>query len=317
MPIYIILEMLINELQLINTMKSRALIYNSVTLNAPKNILQFLFGVIIYATYSGMYNIPRSVSAAVGLCLGLGAIYLFNDLTDYEEDKKNPFKNYWKAIANGSISIKSAKILIFILSVSGTLFSLISGRNFFIIYLTIITLNLLYSYPSIRLKSHKNLSLLVITVIQIFKFSSGWFLFTSSFEGFPFAIVFSISIGYSLLFLYYKNDTSNIIKITKENKLRVYPLSLFLFIFILISILTYSYPVVFVLILGMAVPTILFYNLSKDYLGTRVNFAFMYVGLAIILISFLLLSVPTVTAINDTILGYSTQLKDILIRNVI
>lgn len=317
MPIYIILEMLINELQLINTMKSRALIYNSVTLNAPKNILQFLFGVIIYATYSGMYNIPRSVSAAVGLCLGLGAIYLFNDLTDYEEDKKNPFKNYWKAIANGSISIKSAKILIFILSVSGTLFSLISGRNFFIIYLTIITLNLLYSYPSIRLKSHKNLSLLVITVIQIFKFSSGWFLFTSSFEGFPFAIVFSISIGYSLLFLYYKNDTSNIIKITKENKLRVYPLSLFLFIFILISILTYSYPVVFVLILGMAVPTILFYNLSKDYLGTRVNFAFMYVGLAIILISFLLLSVPTVTATNDTILGYSTQLKDILIRNVI
>lgn len=309
--------MLINELQLINTMKSRALIYNSVTLNAPKNILQFLFGVIIYATYSGMYNIPRSVSAAVGLCLGLGAIYLFNDLTDYEEDKKNPFKNYWKAIANGSISIKSAKILIFILSVSGTLFSLISGRNFFIIYLTIITLNLLYSYPSIRLKSHKNLSLLVITVIQIFKFSSGWFLFTSSFEGFPFAIVFSISIGYSLLFLYYKNDTSNIIKITKENKLRVYPLSLFLFIFILISILTYSYPVVFVLILGMAVPTILFYNLSKDYLGTRVNFAFMYVGLAIILISFLLLSVPTVTATNDTILGYSTQLKDILIRNVI
>lgn len=309
--------MLINKLQLINTMKSRALIYNSVTLNAPKNILQFLFGVIIYATYTGMYDIPRSALAAVGLCLGLGAIYLFNDLTDYEEDKKNPFKNYWKAIANGSISIKSAKILIFVLSVSGTLFSLISGRNFFTIYLTIITLNLLYSYPSIRLKSHKNLSLLIITVIQIFKFSSGWFLFTSSFQGFPFAIVFSISIGYSLLFLYYKNDTSNIIKITKENKLRVYPLSLFLFIFILISILTYSYPVVFVLILGMAVPTILFYNLSKEYLGTRVNFAFMYVGLTIIIISFLLISVPTVAATNDTILGYSNQLKDILIRNVI
>ena len=309
--------MLINKLQLINTMKSRALIYNSVTLNAPKNILQFLFGVIIYATYTGMYDIPRSALAAVGLCLGLGAIYLFNDLTDYEEDKKNPFKNYWKAIANGSISIKSAKILIFVLSVSGTLFSLISGRNFFIIYLTIITLNLLYSYPSIRLKSHKNLSLLVITVIQIFKFSSGWFLFTSSFQGFPFAIVFSISIGYALLFLYYKNDTSNIIKITKENKLRVYPLSLFLFIFILISILTYSYPVVFVLILGMAVPTILFYNLSKEYLGIKVNFAFMYVGLAIIIISFLLLSVPTVTATNDTLLGYSSQLKDILIRNTI
>ena len=59
----------------------------------------------------------------------------------------------------------------------------------------------------------------------------------------------------------------------------------------------------------MAVPTILFYNFSKEYLGIKVNFAFMYVGLAIIIISFLLLSVPTVTATNDTILGYSKSIE--------
>jgi len=74
----------------------------------------------------------------------------------------------------------------------------------------------------------------------------------------------------------------------------------------------YAFPVVFLLILGMSIPTILFYTLSKDYLGTKVNFAFMYVGLIIILLSFLLLSVPTVTATNDTLLGYSNHLKEIL-----
>jgi len=293
-------------------MSYRAIIYNSVTLNAPKNILQFLFGVVIYVSVTGDYILLKIILAASGLSFGLGAIYLFNDLTDYEDDKKNQMKISWKAIANGSISIPTAKYLIVILSVLGTLFSFLAGINFFVIFACIVALNLLYSYPAIRLKSHKNSSLVVITIIQILKFSSGWFLFTSSFKGFPFPFVVSLSVGYSLLFLYYKNNTTNAKKMIKENRLRVYPLSLLLIIFLLISFFMYAFPVVFLLILGMSIPTILFYALSKDYLGTKVNFAFMYAGLIIILLSFLLLSVPMVTATNDTLLGYSSHLKEIL-----
>ena len=293
-------------------MKFRAIVYNSATLNAPKNILQFLFGVVIYTSLTGDYNILKIVIAASGLSMGLGAIYLFNDLTDYEEDRKNQMKISWKAIANGSISVQTAKYLILILSILGTLFSFLSGTNFFVIFAAIIALNLLYSYPAIRLKSHKNSSLIVITLIQILKFSSGWFLFTNNLEGFPYPFVISLSVGYALLFLYYKNNTTNAKTIIRENKKRVYPLSLVMFLFLLISFFMYAFPVVFLLILGMSVPTILFYTLSKDYLGTKVNFAFMYAGLIIILLSFLLLSVPTVTATNDTLLGYSTQIKEIL-----
>ncbi|NYT03241.1 MAG: UbiA family prenyltransferase [Candidatus Methanofastidiosa archaeon] len=293
-------------------MKFRAIVYNSATLNAPKNILQFLFGVVIYTSLTGDYDILKILGAASGLSMGLGAIYLFNDLTDYEEDRKNQMKISWKAIANGSVSVQTAKYLIIILSILGTLFSFLSGTNFFVIFVAIIALNLLYSYPAIRLKSHKNSSLIVITLIQILKFSSGWFLFTNSLEGFPSPFVISLSVGYALLFLYYKNNTTNAKTIIRENKKRVYPLSLVMFLFLLISFFMYAFPVVFLLILGMSVPTILFYTLSKDYLGTKVNFAFMYAGLIIILLSFLLLSVPTVTATNDTILGYSNQIKEIL-----
>lgn len=293
-------------------MTYRAIIYNSASLNAPKNILQFLFGVIIYSSLTGDYNLLKIVLGASGLSLGLGAIYLFNDLTDYEEDKKNQMKISWKAIANGSISIPTSRYLIVILSILGTSLSFLAGTNFFAIFASIMALNLLYSYPTIRLKSHKNTSLIIITFIQILKFSSGWFLFTSSFIGFPFPFVISLSVGYSLLFLYYKNDTANAKEIIKENRLRVYPLSILLFAFLLISFFMYAFPVVFVLILAMSVPTILFYTLSKDYLGTKVNFAFMYAGLIIILLSFLLLSSPTVSATNDTILVYSSQIKQIL-----
>jgi 4-hydroxybenzoate polyprenyltransferase len=300
-----------------NTMKFRALIYNSVTLNAPKNILQLLFGVVIYASITGEYNILKIIFATLGLCLGLGAIYLFNDLTDYESDKKNELKISWKAIANGSLSLETAKYLIVVLSIFGTIFSFLAGTNFFIIYMFVIILNLMYSTPAIRLKNSKNASVIIITLIQILKFSSGWFMFTNSFDGFPFSFVMCLSIGYTLLFLYYKNNTANAKKVILENKKRVYPMSLLLLGFLLISFFMYAFPVVFVLILAMAIPTILMYHFSKSYIGTKVNFAFMYAGLIIILLSFLLLSVPTVTATNDTLLGYSNHLRQILMNHFI
>ncbi|KYC49935.1 MAG: phosphoribose diphosphate:decaprenyl-phosphate phosphoribosyltransferase [Candidatus Methanofastidiosum methylothiophilum] len=298
-------------------MKLRALIYNSVTLNAPKNILQFLFGVVIYIGVTGNYDLLKVIFASLGLWFGLGAIYLFNDLTDYEEDKKNPLKISWKAIANGSISVQSAKYFIVIIAILGTIFSFLAGLNFFIIYSLIAILNLMYSYPAIRLKKSKNASVIVITLIQILKFSSGWFIFTNSLEGFPLSFVVCLSIGYTLLFLYYKNNTANAKKVIRENKKRVYPMSLLMFGFLLISFFMYAFPVVFIIMLSLSIPTVLLYYISKKYIGTKVNFAFMYAGLIIILLSFLLLSVPTVTATNETILIYSSQLKNIIIKHVI
>lgn len=298
-------------------MKLRALIYNSVTLNAPKNILQFLFGVIIYISVTGNYDLLKIVFASLGLFLGLGAIYLFNDLTDYEDDKKNQLKISWKAIANGSISIQSAKYLIFIISVLGTIFSFLAGLNFFTIYALVAILNLAYSHPAIRLKKSKNASVIIITLIQILKFSSGWFLFTNSLEGFPFSFVICLSIGYTLLFLYYKNNTANARKVIRENKKRVYPMSILMFGFLLISFFMYAFPVVFIIMLSLSIPTIFLYNISKNYIGTKVNFAFMYIGLIIILLSFILLSVPTVSATNETIRLYSTHIKEIIINHVI
>ena len=69
--------------------KRQALVYNSAALNVPKNVMQFIFGVLLFTMAGGNYNVLTCIMAASGLSIGLGAIYLFNDLTDVKEDKNN------------------------------------------------------------------------------------------------------------------------------------------------------------------------------------------------------------------------------------
>ena len=76
-------------------MKREALIYNSAALNVPKNVMQFIFGVLLFTMAGGNYNVLTCIMAASGLGIGLGAIYLFNDLTDVK--KIRTMKDLWKS----------------------------------------------------------------------------------------------------------------------------------------------------------------------------------------------------------------------------
>ncbi|NYT13655.1 MAG: UbiA family prenyltransferase [Candidatus Methanofastidiosa archaeon] len=291
-------------------MKREALIYNSATLNLPKNTLQFLFGVILFAMAGGEYNILTCILAASGLGIGLGAIYLFNDLTDVKEDKHNSMKIRWKAVANGTMSRKESIILLKLFAILGTALAFLSGLNFFIIYILVIGLNLCYSHPSIRWKNRKTLSVITISLLQVLKFSSGWFLFTNTLVGFPIMFVMAIAIGYALMFIYYKNNTQNLIHLVREDKKRVLPLSLACLILLVTSFLIYTFPAISLMALVLGVPTVGLYFLSKRYIGTSVNVAFMYAGLVILLLSFLLLSTPTVTAINQNMIDQNATVRE-------
>lgn len=289
-------------------MKLEALIYNTAALNIPKNTLQFIFGVILFTMAGGDYNLLKCAIAVSGLSIGLGAIYLFNDLTDLKEDKQNDMKIRWKAVANGTMSRKESITLIKLFSITGTFLALLSGLNFFLIYLAVIGLNICYSHPSIRWKNNKSLSVAAIVTLQVLKFSSGWFLFTNTIEGFPILFVMALSIGYTLLFLYYKNNTQNLINLIRKDKKRVLPLSFTCLAMLVASFLIYAFPAISLMALGLGVPTVGLYFLTKKYVGTSVNFAFMYAGLVVLLLSFLLLSTPTVTAINQNMIDQNATM---------
>jgi len=295
------------------TMKPKALLYNSATLNFPKNALQFAFGVLLFAMVGGNYNILTSIIAVLGLGTGLGAIYLFNDLTDLKEDKNNSMKISWKAVANGSMSREESITLIKLFSITGTLLALLSGLNFFLIYLAVMGLNLCYSHPLIRWKAKRSISVLTMSILQVLKFSSGWFLFTNSTEGFPILFVMAISLGYVLLYIYYKNNTQNLINLVRQDKKRILPMSFACILMLITSFLIYAFPAIALTALFLGVPTIGLYFLSKRYIGTSVNFAFMYAGLVILLLSFFLLSTPTVTAINQNMIDQNATMKQYIV----
>ncbi|KYC45379.1 MAG: phosphoribose diphosphate:decaprenyl-phosphate phosphoribosyltransferase [Candidatus Methanofastidiosum methylothiophilum] len=297
-------------------MKREAIIYNTATLNLPKNALQFLFGVLLFAMAGGSFNISTAIIAASGLSIGLGAIYLFNDLTDLKEDKNNAMKIRWKAVANGTMSRNESIALIKIFAVTGTALALLSGLNFFLIYLLVIGLNLCYSHPQIRWKNSPTLSVLTISLLQVLKFSSGWFLFTNTLEGFPILFVMAIAIGYALMFLYYKNNTQNLIHLIREDKKRVLPLSLACIIMLVTSFVIYAFPAIALMAIVLGVPTVGLYFLSKNYIGTSVNVVFMYAGLVILLLSFMLLSTPTVTAINQNMMDQNATVRQQIIVGV-
>jgi len=291
-------------------MKREALIYNSATMNTPKNIIQFILGVVLFAMAGGEYNIITCVIAASGLGIGLGAIYLFNDLTDLKEDKGNNVKIRWKAVANGTMSKEESITLIKISIITGTLLAFLSGFNFFMIYILVIALNLCYSHPMVRWKNSKSLSVVAIATLQVLKFSSGWFLFTNSMKGFPILFVLALAIGYTLLFLYYKHNTTNLMKLIITDKKRILPLSFACIVMLLVSFGIYAFPASSLLAASMGLPTMGLYFLTKKYIGTSVNVVFMYAGLLILLVSFLLLSTPTVAAINQTMIDQNATMKE-------
>jgi hypothetical protein len=79
---------------------------------------------------------------------------------------------------------------------------------------------------------------------------------------------------------------------------------------LLVSFGIYAFPASSLLVASMGLPTMGLYFLTKKYIGTSVNVVFMYAGLLILLVSFLLLSTPTVAAINQTMIDQNATMKE-------
>lgn len=291
----------------------RNLLCNSVALNIPKNLMQFIFGFILLTeVYPNEYSILKLILGASGFCIALSFVYLFNDLTDCEEDKKSSMKYQWKPIANGTLTKENANRMMYAFLFVGLAMAFICGFVFFILTGLVIALNILYSHPSIRLKKNRFYGLSDMVIIQTLKFSSGWFLFTETIKGLPILLVLSLSIIYSLAFLYYKNNTENALVVIKENKRLVIPMSIIAALCIMVSFTIYKFQEVFILMGALGLVTALAYISSKKFLGNKVNFVFIYVTFVLLLASFWLKDIPAVSARTEAIVDYSNILTDII-----
>ena len=90
-----------------------------------KNLI--IFAPLVFSNkFENLINLNIVFIVFINFCILSSIIYIFNDICDYKNDKKNKLKKKIKPIANGSVSLKQAYILIFILSLFGLYFSLLS-----------------------------------------------------------------------------------------------------------------------------------------------------------------------------------------------
>lgn len=86
----------------------------------------------------------RVTVAVAAFCAVAGATYIFNDISDVEEDRKHPEKRN-RPIASGQVSVPTAGAFAIGLLVSGFALSYLLGGLFVLVILTYLGQNVLYS----------------------------------------------------------------------------------------------------------------------------------------------------------------------------
>jgi 4-hydroxybenzoate polyprenyltransferase len=150
------------------------LLYNSLRLLRPRQWIKN-FAIFAAITFSGeLFDLPVLEKVVLGFFVFCGlssATYIVNDIFDVKKDRLHPFKKF-RPLASGDIPIPSAVILAILLIV----FSLLIARNvtpaFFLLGLTYLAIQFLYSS---YLKSVAVLDILLIAAGYILRVYGGEF----------------------------------------------------------------------------------------------------------------------------------------------
>ena len=108
-----------------------------------KNLI-VLFGVVFARQAGNPDLLLRSVSACAIFCLLSGAVYLFNDRLDLEKDRLHP-KKQRRPLASGRLPLAAFNVGMPLLLVVALAGSWLLGRNFLLLALVFLGVNLLYS----------------------------------------------------------------------------------------------------------------------------------------------------------------------------
>ena len=121
----------------------RGAIVSLRTYQWSKNLLLFA-GVVFSGNLTSAAALNSSVGAFMLFCLASSAIYLFNDIRDFESDRHHPRKRH-RPIAAGMLSRKTAAGLALGLAMPALAFAARLGTRFFCSLLAYVLLNLCYS----------------------------------------------------------------------------------------------------------------------------------------------------------------------------
>ncbi|MBD3311982.1 hypothetical protein GF352_00805 [archaeon] len=272
---------------------------DSITVNTPKNAIQYLIGFSIYLLVYGSFEPFKFILGLASFLITYAAIYPYNDLMDYEVDKKDKFKQDYKALVRGDMSEKTAITLAFGLPIIGLLLASLVSFSYTLLLILLLFLNFLYSSPYTRLKDRMGWALVLMFFMQLIKYTIGWFTFTTEVVTLPSWIVLTFTFAYLTSYVLYKKNIINMTKTFKEHKKLMIPLSgITLFSFI-ISFLVYPYKVPWLLLFPLT-----FFVLITRKQKNQTTKTFKLMGITtslmtLIVILFLLLNVPAIGMLNQ------------------
>ncbi|MFH0956577.1 MAG: UbiA prenyltransferase family protein [Candidatus Aenigmatarchaeota archaeon] len=276
---------------------AKNLLYNSVTVSLPKNVIQFFLGFVLFFLTTGSFD-PGVLSLALfGFIASYSAVYFYNDIVDCEDDRRDKDKRNWKLVASGVMSVRQAKAAGVIFLAAGLCASLYVNVWFFLIVLTLLILNLLHSVPGIRLKKIMPATAANMTAIEALKFSSGWFAFTGNLSEFPFWIILTFSVAYSGIYIIYKFKFKG--SIIREKKWFLAPIAILALLSYTLSIALYKFALPLMLLLVFSMGIIAF-SLSVGKKLKLMNWFYLeFIIFPTVIAVFLLLSIPAVAYANS------------------
>lgn len=273
----------------------RKLAYNSVSISAPKNAIQYAFGALLFYLTFGFMDAPRSLLGLAGFLLAYSSVYLYNDIIDADEDSRNEKKKRWKLVASGELSIGMAKLIGAVMLISGLALSLAVGPAFLGIIALVLLLNFLHSSPYTRFKKSRGKTVFNMSAIEFLKFSAGWFA-VGQIEGFPFWIFLLFSLSYVVGYMLYKFDLGR--EHVKQNRLLFYSLGAACAVSYLMSFALYRLQLAMLLSIALPAAALSVMKLTGWSRRMRSMIAMEYIILAVVMASFILMLNPVFSEAN-------------------
>lgn len=296
-------------------MKIKGLLFNSITISLPKNIVQFSLGVILFWFLVGLPDVFIVLLSLAGFLVAYSSVYLYNDMIDYEEDRKDSEKIKWKIVAGGMLNPRQAKILTLISAFTGILLSLMVNRWFFLIILAMLLLNYLHSSPHIKFKKGMRKTAVNMTAIEFLKYSCGWFALTADISKFPFWLIMTFAVVYMASYLIYKFRFKG--SIIKSNKKMFLAIGAFGALSYAVSFILYGFPLSMTILVLIPLSILLFLK-QIDIEFHKINnmIVIEYLLLPLVIISFAILVVPVVGQANEKMINTIGTYKDTVINEM-
>lgn len=173
----------------------------------------FVFGALIFSySFLNLNKITYSILAFILFCLVSSTVYIMNDILDVDKDRIHPKKRF-RPIASGAISIKEAKVALFILLAVSMISAFMINRNLFFVLALYFINNILYSF---KIKNIVILDVISIAIGFILRVIAGGVAIDVSLSGWILFCTFFIS-----LFLGFEKRRNELIKLEgKANKHR-------------------------------------------------------------------------------------------------